>query len=150
MSIWSNPFSSTVAPKAAEAEDVNGSPSRPRRSSLLTPPSPSALPTLQQTTEDSDLIAIRTLPSLPSPRYTEFPEDVSDDDDDMDEDSDEDGSMRVSPPPMYAPSLESQQQQVVVAGFKGDVKGLELQTAEMSEAGQQTYWPHVSDGIYVA
>ncbi|KIO15926.1 hypothetical protein M407DRAFT_199840, partial [Tulasnella calospora MUT 4182] len=164
-------------PKAAEAEDVltNNAPSRQRRTAILTsqsasaqsssanngmplvvvvpPTSPSPPPSsvlAEQDASASDLIAIRSLPGLPSPKYTEFPEDAVysgrrfPEDVDCDEDEERD---RVSPPPMYAPAIEDnkqqQQQQQTFRG--GEVKGLGLDTK-----GAQTYWSPVSDGIYVA
>lgn len=171
----------TSKPKAAEAEDVlSNAPSRQRRTAILTPQSsppsnsnvplvvvvsPTSPPTsavlhnAEQDASSSDLIAIRSLPGLPSPKYTEFPEDVYAGaggrrgfPEDVDCDEDEEGQ-RVSPPPMYAPSLEGsgqaenkdQQQQQQQQSFRGgEVKGLGLDTK-----GASAYWPLASDGIYV-
>lgn len=112
------------------------------------------------------MIAIRSLPSLPSPKYTErdenegetkrfgmmfsndksFPEDV---------DSDMDDDKSVSPPPQYAAMLEV----TGVPSFrdvKGKteehdvsvVRGLEL-GLDAREINATAFWPHVTEGIYV-
>ncbi|KIO15765.1 hypothetical protein M407DRAFT_204188, partial [Tulasnella calospora MUT 4182] len=164
----------------AEDVLTNSAPSRQRRTAILTsqpasaqssnsannngmplvvvvpPTSPSPPPTsvlhnAEQDASASDLIAIRSLPGLPSPKYTEFPEDAVYGGrrfpEDVDCDEEEEGQ-RVSPPPMYAPALEDnkQQQQQQQQTFRGsEVKGLGLDTK-----GAQTYWSPVSDGIYVA
>ncbi|KAG9046920.1 hypothetical protein FS837_003425 [Tulasnella sp. UAMH 9824] len=157
-------------PKAAEAEDVlSNAPSRQRRTAILTSQSASAQPSssngvplvvvvpsspptsvlhnAEQDASASDLIAIRSLPGLPSPKYTEFPEEVYSGrrfPEDVDCDEDEEGQ-RVSPPPMYAPTLEDAPSDSTKQFRGGEVKGLGLDTK-----GAQTYWSPVSDGIYVS
>ncbi|KAG8917519.1 hypothetical protein FRC01_002397, partial [Tulasnella sp. 417] len=122
---------SASKPKAAEAEDVlSNAPSRQRRTAILTsqpaaaqssssngvplvvvvPPSqPPSSVLSEQDASASDLISIRPMPSMPSPKYTEFPEEVYSNGrmfpEDVDCDEDEEVP-RISPPPMYAASLE--------------------------------------------
>ncbi|KAG8897693.1 hypothetical protein FRB99_007982 [Tulasnella sp. 403] len=189
----------TVAakPKAAEAEDVLSASqqSRPRRSALLTTPplsassSPASSPpsspvpaplslssarpplsSIQASAEEeSNMITIHSMPTLPSPKYTEFPEDDiaadggiqkrrlgmvitfpgADDSDDFPTDVDAElDDKSGSPPPSYVPVDVGHSDHTFrdVKNTESPVKGLELET----HSGEiTTYWSRASDGIYV-